>query len=262
MSNSLAFWSPSSTTAAQIRRGRSQISAVAARRAPRLCAETLLVAFALLGGACSSSLGSNPDGGPDSASACADISQAYSDAVLKAQECTVGAANQCGVQVRASFWCNCMTWVNSTATPLASLANQYEALHCQSVCNGVCAQPTSLECVADDTSTTGGRCKPPAILNLTAADDGGSFSVPVGYEIDILLQNIGPNGYEMRAVLSSDAATVVEITIPAGPITPAGAPYLYRIKALAPGQVVVEIPRLELPADASQPAYTITLNVS
>ena len=145
---------------------------------------------------------------------------------------------------------------------VASLANQYQALGCQSVCNGICAQPTSLQCLADATSSTGGRCKPPAILNLTVDDDGRSFSVPVGYEIDILLQNIGGNGYEMRALLSSDAATVLEITIPAGPITPAGAPYLYRIKALAPGQVIVQIPHLEIPADASQPAYSITLNIS
>ena len=50
----------------------------------------------------------------------------------------------------------------------------------------------------------------------------------------------------MRALLSSDAATVLENRIPAGPITPAGAPYLYDIKALAPGQVIVQIPHLEI----------------
>jgi hypothetical protein len=242
-----------------------QNSAAPARAPRRICREVGLVALILLGGACSSSLGSGPDGGPNpdtGTTACGDISQAYQDAVLKAQECTVGASGQCAVQVRASFWCNCMTWVNGSATTLASLANQYQAAGCQSVCNGTCVQPQALECTADPTSSTGGRCKPPSTLALTAADDGGTFSVSVGFEVDIFLQNIGPAGYEMRALLSSDAATVLEITIPAGPITPAGAPYLYRISALAPGQVVVEIPRLDLPPDASQPAYTITLNIT
>jgi hypothetical protein len=214
-----------------------------------------------MGAACSSSLGSNPDGA--TASSCDDISQAYGDAVTKAQECTLGAANQCGVQVRASFWCNCMTWVNGDTGTLTALANQYEALNCRSVCNGICAQPTSLECLADATSSTGGRCKPPALLNLSAEDDGGTFSVPVGEEIDILLMSvIGGYAYEMQAMLSSDAATVLEVTIPAGPITPAGPPYLYRIKALSPGQVVVQIPYTDLHPDASPSAYTITLNIN
>jgi hypothetical protein len=247
-----------SAPAARGAQARSQISAMFAPRSRRPCPAAGLVAAVLFGAACSSNLGSSPDG---ATSSCADVTRAYSDAVLKAQECTVGAAGQCSVQVRASFWCNCMTWVNGDAATLAAIANQYQALGCQSVCNGICAQPQSLECLADATSATGGRCKPPALLSLGVADDGGSFSVPVGYEIDILLPNIGPNGYEMQAVLSSDAATVIEVTIPAGPITPAGAPYLYRIKALSAGQVVVQIPHLELP-DASQPAYTITLNIS
>ena len=175
----------------------------------------------------------------------------------------MGAANQCGVEVRASFWCNCMTWVNGGATTLAAIANQYQALGCQSACNGVCVQPQALDCVADATSATGGRCKPPAVLALTSADDGGSFAVPVGYEVDILLQNIGPNGYEMQAVLSSDAATVIDVIIPAGPVNPAGPTYLYRIKALSPGQVVVQIPR----TSRSRPTprcgrIRITLNIS
>lgn len=236
----------------------SQDSATATRRPRHLRRAAGLIALVLAGG-CGSTLGSNPDGGPTS---CTDISQAYSDAVLEAQECTVGAADQCGIQVRASFWCNCMTWVNGDATKLATLANQYQALGCQSVCNGICAQPQSLECQIDATSSMGGRCKPPSLLSLTGADDGGTFSVPVGFEVDILLISIGPFGYEMRAVLSSDAATVLEVTIPAGPITPAGPPYLYRLKALAPGQVVVEIPHAPGADDAAVASYTITLNIN
>jgi hypothetical protein len=247
------------TPAAPIAHRPSQISAEATRFGRRLCRAAGLLGLVIVGG-CSSSLGSNPDG---ATSTCDDVSRAYDDAIVKAQECTVGAANQCSVQVRASFWCNCMTWVNSDTTTLASLANQYQALQCRSVCNGVCAQPRSLDCLADATSSTGGRCTPPALLNLTAADDGRSFSVQVGYEIDILLQSIGGTMYQMNATLSSDAATVLEVTIPAGPITPAGPPYLYRIKALAPGQVVVQIPYTSLAADASQlMTYTVTLNIS
>ncbi|HXU01541.1 MAG TPA: hypothetical protein VN903_11140, partial [Polyangia bacterium] len=164
--------------AARIAQRRSQISAGAARLLRRLCPAAGLLGVVLLGGDCGSSLASNPD---SAAVSCDDVSQAYSDAVIKAQECTVGAANQCGVQVRASFWCNCMTWVNGDTAALTTIAHQYQALGCQSVCNGVCVQPTSLECLADATSSTGGRCKPPAALALTGTDDGGSFSVPVGY---------------------------------------------------------------------------------
>ena len=76
-------------------------------------------------------------------------------------------------------------------------------------------------------------------------DDGGKFSVPVGYEVDITLDS-APDSYGwqvgMQVVLSSDAATVIDVLIPAGPVNPAGPTYLYRIKALSPGQVVVQNP--------------------
>ena len=221
-------------------------------------ASPLLVAV-LFGAACSSSLGSNPNG---ASSACANITQAYFDAVLKAQECTVGAADQCGVQVSAGFWCNCMTWANGGAETLAAIAAQYDAMGCQRSCNGVCLGPAYLDCVADTTSATGGRCQSPETLNLGTFDDGGSFAVPVGYEVDISLQSVGPDGYGMQVVLSSDAATVIAVIIPAGPVNPAGPAYLYRIKALSPGQVVVQIPHMSVTSDAGQRAYEITLNIS
>jgi hypothetical protein len=50
--------------------------------------------------------------------------------------------------------------------------------------------------------------------------------------------------------------------IPAGPVNPAGPMYLYRIKALSPGQVVVQIPHMAGTSDAGQRAYEITLNIS
>ena len=92
-----------------------------------------------------------------------------------------------------------------------------------------------------------------------------AFSVPVGYEVDITLDS-APDSYGwqvgMQVVLSSDAATVIDVLIPAGPVNPAGPTYLYRIKALSPGQVVVQIPRTSVTSDAGQRAYEITLNIS
>jgi hypothetical protein len=222
------------------------------------------LAFLILGGGCGSTLQKNADGGPDGAtSACVDIQQAYADALKKAQECSVLTPNQCGIQVRAGFWCNCSTWVNGDTDTLAVIANQYTATGCQTPCMGTCVQPQGLSCQADSTSSTGGRCQPTMLLNLTADNDGQTMGVPIGYEIDITL--IGPPlGYEMNVMLSGDAgaATVLEIAIPAGVQTPAGPTYLYRLKALASGLVVVQIPRFSGTTDASQPAYTVTLNIS
>jgi len=216
----------------------------------------VFVAAVLFGPACHAPPGYNPD------NACPNLAQAYNNAVLEAQECTVGAADQCSVQVPSGFWCNCMTWANGGADTLAAIAAQYDAMGCQRSCNGVCLGPVFLDCLADTTSATGGRCQSPATLNLDSFSDGGQFSVPVGYEVDISLQSIGPDGYGMQVVLSSDAATVVEVIIPAGPVNPAGPAYLYRIKALSPGQVVVQIPHMSGPSDAAPRAYEITLNIS
>jgi len=254
-------------TATEIARAPSQISATAPRllRRPRPLAG--LVAFVLLGGACGSSLQKNADGGLDgdnNGNTCVAIQQAYADAVKKAQECSPLSPGQCGVQVRAGFWCNCTTWVNSGADMLTSIANQYTAAGCQSTCTGTCVMPQSLACMADSTSSTGGRCLQTNLLNLTADNDGQTVAVRVGYEIDITLGG-PPLGYEMNAVLSGDsgAATVLEVTIPAGPQTPAGPTYLYRLKALASGLVVVQIAHVSATPDASQPAaYTVTLNIS
>jgi hypothetical protein len=59
-------------------------------------------------------------------------------------------------------------------------------------------------------------CQEPALANVSSANDGEEIAVPVGYEIDITLQAIGPNDYDTNVVLSSDAAMVLEITIAAG----------------------------------------------
>jgi hypothetical protein len=257
MATSLIFSSREPVRAAKIAQPRSQIFA----RPPRLPRRTWhaagLAALVLLVGACGSSL-QHPDGGPAS---CEGIQQAYADALLKAQECTVGAANQCTEQVRAGFWCYCTTFANGGTQTLTAIADQYQAAGCQSVCTGSCVQVQNLVCVADTTSSTGGRCQVPALLNLNSTNDGGEFPVPVGYEIDILLQAVGFHDYDTNVILSSDAVTVLEITISAGPPNPAGPRRLYRLRATSPGQVVVQIPRIELP-DASAPAFTITLDIS
>jgi hypothetical protein len=201
------------------------------------------------------------DSGPD-ADVCTGIQQTYAAVLMKAQECTVGAADQCGVQVQSGFWCNCTTFVNGNGDTLAAIVTEFQAASCRNMCNGTCAQPRSLVCSADATSSTGGRCQLPALLSLSGSNDGGTYSVPVGYEIDILLQNIGPNGYGNDVGLSSDAATVLDVTIPAGPVNPGGAMHLYRLRAVSAGEVVVQIPYVSVTSDASVPAYTVTLEIN
>jgi hypothetical protein len=260
MSTRAVFSEPEPIIAGAIASPRSQNFAAIPRRPRRSLQTAGLATLVFFVGACGSSLQPHPDGGPGS---CDDIQQAYADALIKAQECTVGAAEQCSVQVWAGFWCYCTTWANGGADTLTAIASQYQAAGCQSVCNGTCVQLQSLTCLADTTSPTGGRCQVPALLNLDAANDGGEFAVPVGYEIDIVLQAIGPNDYDTNVVLSFDATTVLEITISAGPPNPAGPIRLYRLRAVSPGQVVVQIPRTDRLSDASSPAaFMITLDIS
>jgi hypothetical protein len=123
-------------------------------------------------------------------------------------------------------------------------------------------QLQNLVCLTDTTSSTGGRCQRAALLNLSAADDGRELTVPVGYEVDITLQAVGLSDYDTNVVLSSDAATILEITISAGPANPAGPIRLYRLRAVSPGQVVVQIPRIDRASDASSPPFAITLDIS
>jgi hypothetical protein len=94
------------------------------------------------------------------ANVCANIAQTYSDAVAKAQECAVGAAGQCSVQGPSGLLVQLHdVFVNGGADTLAAIAAQYQTLGCQSTCNGVCLGPLFLDCLADATSATGGRCQ-------------------------------------------------------------------------------------------------------
>ena len=200
------------------------------------------------------------DGGP--AAVCDEIQQTYAAALTKAQECTLGAAGQCAITAAAGFFCSCTTVVNGDADTLAAIRDQFKAAGCVSFCGGTCIQRQGITCVADATSSTGARCREPTLLNLSASDDGGTFSVPAGYEVDILLQNIGPNGYGNEIRLSSDAATVIEVTIPATPANPGGPIHLYRLRALYPGEVVVEIPFVSATGDGGRDAYRVTLEIT
>jgi len=202
-------------------------------------------------------------GGPvDRAALCESIASEYADAVMAAQACTVGAASQCQISVRAGFFCNCTTFVNGGADGLAAIAARYTASGCTSICNGTCVQAQSLSCVADTSSPTGGRCKFANTSNLTAANQGGSATVKVGDEIDITLGSVGPGSYSQDPVLSNDDLTVIDVTIPAGSQNPGGPTLLYRLRALAPGQTQVQIPFDAAPGGvAGRPTFTVTIIV-
>jgi hypothetical protein len=203
--------------------------------------------------------GGPTDAGPD-ADFCGAIEQTYADVLMKAEECTIDATDQCGIQVRSGFWCNCTTFVNGNAETLAALVSEWVSAGCRGVCNGSCAQGRALVCAVDPTSSTGARCQPPSLLSLSRGDDGGTYAVPVGYEIDIRLQNAGSDAYGNDVSVSSQAATVLDVTIPAGPANPAGTTHLYRLRAVEVGDVVVQIPNLSVASELSPP-YTVTLEI-
>ncbi len=198
--------------------------------------------------------------GCSSGKSCGELQAAYDQLLSSARQCTVGADNQCGVVVAAGFTC-CSTHVNGRADELAAIIDQGKANGCQAVCNGVCLKPGAFACQADSASSTGGLCKPQGILDLTGADDGGVFSVAATTEVDIVLQDVGANTYATQVLLSSDAATVLEVTIPAGSPDPGGLTHLYRIGAVSAGQVVAQTPRSSATSDAAPAAFTVTLDI-
>src|SRR5438046_3009971 len=83
---------------------------------------------------------------------------------------------------------------NGGARPRAATAPHCMAAGRQTPGMGTCVQPEGLTCQADSTSSTGGRCGTPMLVNLTADNDGQSMGVPIGYEIDITLAG-PPLGY-------------------------------------------------------------------
>ena len=192
---------------------------------------------------------------------CRELQQSYDKLLLSAGECALEAADQCGIEVAKDLSCHCTTRVNGRADELALLISQQKTAGCQGVCNGACIQPRAFSCQADSSSSTGARCKPQDLLDLTAVDDGGSFSVTAGTEIDIVLQDVGADQYATQVMLSSDAATVLEVTIPAGAPNPAGLRHLYRIGAVSAGQVVVQIPRVSATGAPAPAPFMVTVQI-
>ena len=205
------------------------------------------------------------DGGVDAAppGSCEAISTEYANAIFKARECDAAQPNQCAVQVRAGFFCNCTTWANGDAATLMEIISRYIGAGCEMRCNGSCGALQFTNCAADATSSTGARCLPANVVSLTGSDNNRSLSVPVGEEIDITLQTIGPNGYGTQVDVSSSALTVLEVTIAAGPVNPGGPIRLYRLRAIAPGTATVTIPYVvaDMSAGASPP-FTLTITVT
>lgn len=201
------------------------------------------------------------DGVTDGAALCSSISTEYAAAVHATQECNVGTAHQCEIQVRASFFCNCTTFVNNGADGLAAIVTRYDSNGCQRVCGGTCTQPQTLTCLSDATSSTGGRCKVPGQLALTGANNGGTFSVDVGNEVDITLESTAPGSYSTDIAMSSGLMTVLEITIPASAPNPNGPTRLYRLLALSAGHVEIQIPFEPALPSAPHPSYRLTITV-
>lgn len=217
------------------------------------CSFATLVVIAA---SCGSELGSPTDGG----ASCSSIQDEYAAALAVAQQCTVGTSS-CDQPIRASFWCNCTTFVSGSTLTLLAIQQRYQASGCQTVCNGTCLQAQSLSCLSDATSPTGGRCQATGVLSLNAADDGGTFSVPIGGEVDIILQTIGPGDYSAQVMVSSDIATVLEVAIPAGPVNPGGPRRLYRLRALSAGRVQFMIPFESAVPDSPARDYIVTIDI-
>ena len=195
------------------------------------------------------------------AASCASISSDYAMALQTAQECTVGAANQCQLQVRSGFFCNCTTFANSNADVLSAIATRYQEFGCQTVCGGVCVPVHTATCMRDTASSLGGRCQAVALLNLTAMDSAGTYPATIGTEIDITLESPAPGSYSTTMTLSSAAATILEVTIPAGPPTPNGPTRLYRMRATSSGMAHLQIPFEPSGTGASRPPFGVTINV-
>jgi hypothetical protein len=115
--------------------------------------------FVLLAVGCSGG-NTSADGASDQSKAdtCEAISTEYQTALMKAEECTLGAAHQCTQTGIASFFCQCHVVVNGDIATLAAISSRFDAAGCIHGCIGTCIDRTTASCQADPTSSTGGRC--------------------------------------------------------------------------------------------------------
>ena len=89
---------------------------------------------------------------------CQSVMAAYQAAYASATECTVAAIGQCTVMITRPFACRCASFVNGSADVATAAATNWTNWGCTDLCTGACALPTHAVCVADPTSSTGGRC--------------------------------------------------------------------------------------------------------
>jgi hypothetical protein len=90
---------------------------------------------------------------------CQSVMAAYQAAYVSATECTVAAIGQCTVMITRPFACRCASFVNGSADAVTAAATHWTNSGCTDLfCTGACALPTHAVCVADPTSSTGGRC--------------------------------------------------------------------------------------------------------
>jgi hypothetical protein len=66
----------------------------------------------------------------------------------------------------------------------------------------------------------------------------GTFSIKVGQEIDIHMQNAGPGYFVVPPTLSDSALTFLEETTPGQPV-PAGITQLFHFKGVASGTTII-----------------------
>jgi hypothetical protein len=98
-------------------------------------------------------------------SLCSSIGSEYLVARRKAEECTPGVPDQCKDEVVFMLdSCRCPTRVNLDAAKLKEILQRWDTNTCTAdVCSSGCRQlADGWQCVADTTSSTGGRCAPPS----------------------------------------------------------------------------------------------------
>jgi hypothetical protein len=90
-------------------------------------------------------------------------------------------------------------------------------------------------------------------ISLSIADTGRTVAAPVGGEIDIKLQTIGPGQYATPK-LSSPAVRFQTMSYVSPPV-PAGPTQLFRFEVVAPGQATISIPGPD-----QNPPFQVTVN--
>ncbi len=94
-----------------------------------------------------------------------------------------------------------------------------------------------------------------SLVSLTIADTGRTIAVPVGAEIDVKLQTIGPGQYNTPQV-STAAVRFLSVSL-VSPVLPAGPTQLFRFEAAAQGQATITIQ-----STGQNPAFEVTVKAN